>query len=208
MRFILGHSGNKSRGKVCANPSGLCMCGCGQPTSIATYTRTKDGIFKGQPIRYLPGHHRSAPVLERFWKYVDKRGPDECWEWQAFRDEHGYGHLSTESSKHMPAHRYSYEIHHGPIPDGLDICHKCDNPPCCNPVHLFAGTEKDNMADMVAKGRSRLRNRSHLTDEQIVEIRTLYATGKYTHLKLASMFNSNYASIGGIIRRELFKHVP
>jgi hypothetical protein len=80
---------------------------------------------------------------------MDDRG---CWEWDAMRDRKGYGILMS-GPKRLRAHRISYEIHFGPIPDGLFILHRCDNPPCVNPAHLFLGTLADNNRDKTAKGR-------------------------------------------------------
>lgn len=91
--------------------------------------------------------------IAAFWSRVDRRGPDECWEWTASRYPTGYGYI-TIGGKKSYAHRVAYELTHGPIPGGLHICHRCDNPPCCNPAHLFAGTAKDNMQDRDRKGRS------------------------------------------------------
>lgn len=87
-----------------------------------------------------------------FWKYADVRSQDECWLWTGGKDEKGYGriHFMTEKIK---AHRIAYEMGHGPIEEGLVICHKCDNPSCVNPGHLFAGTQGDNARDMSSKGR-------------------------------------------------------
>jgi hypothetical protein len=97
--------------------------------------------------------------LTRFWMRVDKDGPTlvpelgPCWIWTAARGDHGYGTFCPAGAPNVGAHRYSYELHHGPIAEGLLACHRCDNPPCVNPGHLFAGTHSDNMRDMVAKGR-------------------------------------------------------
>lgn len=85
--------------------------------------------------------------MKRFWDKVDIKEPDDCWEWQAgFNGRYG-------SFNNGYAHRFSWELHNSKIPDGMYICHTCDNPKCVNPNHLFAGTQKDNMQDMVKKGR-------------------------------------------------------
>lgn len=95
----------------------------------------------------------SRPVAERFWSYV-QRG-DECWTWIGARDANGYGRLSLPGRGTIGAHRVSWELHRGEIPDGLCVLHRCDNPPCVWPEHLFLGTHADNVADRIAKGRSR-----------------------------------------------------
>jgi len=94
-------------------------------------------------------------TAERFWAKVDKRGPDECWPWTASVTKWGYGRFRVHGRRGDKAHRFSWELHNGPVPPGLFVCHRCDNPPCVNPDHLFLGTPKDNTGDMVAKGRLR-----------------------------------------------------
>jgi hypothetical protein len=97
---------------------------------------------------------RSLPKrdpVERFWEKVDRSG--DCWVWVAGRSTRRYGQFWS-GGRRVPAHRFSYELHFGPITDPrLDVCHTCDNPPCVRPDHLWLGTPSENALDMVAKGR-------------------------------------------------------
>lgn len=132
-----------------------------------TVAHRGDGFFKGATMKLID-----------FWNRVDRRGVDECWEWKGAKDRKGYGLVMIENkSRRVP--RIAWEITNGPIPPGMQVCHKCDNPPCCNPNHLFVGTPKDNVHDCIAKGRDRYacgepNAQSKLTEEMVREIRSRY----------------------------------
>ncbi|MDN7445926.1 HNH endonuclease [Burkholderia multivorans] len=125
-------------------------------------------------------------AFPRFWSKVDRRGPDECWLWTAAIHSSGYGKFGAggKYGKTLLAHRVSYEIANGSVPDGLWVLHRCDVRLCCNPKHLFAGTPLDNVVDMMDKGRFRGYDKSgeanpaaRLRKEQVIEIRQLLAVG-------------------------------
>lgn len=94
----------------------------------------------------------------RFWNNINIADTDSCWNWKKCVDKDGYGkwgilRRKQKVSKTLKTHRVSYQLTYGRIPEGLVVCHKCDNPRCCNPYHLFLGTQQDNLADMTNKGR-------------------------------------------------------
>ena len=97
-------------------------------------------------------------MIEGFFRRVEKT--DQCWLWLAGKNKDGYGKVKIHG-RSLQAHRVSWEIHHGPIPAGLNVLHRCDNPACVNPAHLFVGTALDNNRDRDAKGRNGCSKRTH-----------------------------------------------
>lgn len=138
---------------------------------------------------------------ERFWSKVQKGSG--CWLWTGALQRDGYAHFHGAGNKTISAHRYSYEIHVGPIAAGMDILHSCDVRHCVNPAHLSPGTHQDNMADKTAKGRA-IATRAKLTPAQVVEIRgkyqaTLSASGKRTLASNAKELAALYGVSDGAI---------
>ena len=112
-------------------------------------------------------------LLERFWSKVDVRGPGECWLWTA-GTTHGYGHLKL-GGRHVGAHRVMWLLVHGEeLESDQYVCHTCDNPPCCNPAHLFLGDALINVQDMMAKGRGTPRQETCLHGHASTEENSIY----------------------------------
>lgn len=150
--------------------------------------------------------------ITRFWNAVEKRGPDECWEWKRGRQRAGYGALYI-APKVIGAHRIAYELANGPIQNGLSVLHRCDNPPCCNPAHLFLGTDADNTKDRISKGRTKVLRgedaaRAILTEEQVKEIRASYKPYETTHQLLADVYGVSRTAIRSVVDRRNWRHVP
>ncbi len=147
--------------------------------------------------------------LDRFWERVDKK-KNGCWEWMGKRNPLGYGFVLVHY-RPKRAHRFSWEIHNGPIPKGVFVCHKCDNPPCVNPDHLFLGTPKDNIQDCVKKGRfNKPKGEDHphavLTDIKVRNIRDLRKAGA-THREIATLIGCSCGAISAVLHRRVWRHV-
>lgn len=195
-------------------PYGYCHCGCGQKTALARRNDPAKGWVKGQPLRFIQGHFATTPIEDRFWPRVDKRGPDECWLWLGSVNAKGYGRLGRRDSADRYAHRISYRIHFGSIPDGLIVMHRCDTPGCVNPNHLFLGTYSDNVQDMIAKGRQNLdrvrgdaSKAAKLSEADVVRIRQRLANGA-SAIHLAREYSVNRETIRCIKNRTSWAHVP
>lgn len=152
----------------------------------------------------------SLSVADRFRQVMGQPpNSDACWEWEGPRmNKGGYGVISTPIEKIL-AHRAAYEIFHGPVTAGLFVCHRCDNPPCCNPRHLFAGTPNDNIQDAIQKGRHAKGERlpqAKLTEADVRVIRLLSAQG-FTLTNIADRFGITNGAVSMIKNRKRWKHV-
>jgi HNH endonuclease len=154
---------------------------------------------------------RRTPVTERVWLWITRRGPDDCWEWAAARSPRGYGKLAVDR-KHWRAHRLVWTLTHGEIPSGMVVCHRCDNPPCCNPSHLFLGTDADNLKDARDKGRlivsrpGETNGWAKLNADQVRELRRLRASG-WTLARLAAKYQIAFQTVSNIARRDVWRHI-
>lgn len=178
-----------------------------------------------------------SPLEARFWNKVNKEGPipekypelGPCWVWTGKTNGFGYGMLKDlETKKEKRAHRISWNIHYGEIPPTICVCHRCDNPPCIRPTHLFAGTNLENSLDALNKGRlepqriAALKMRatewcrtkvgeacsfSKLTEAQVLEMRRLYIPGKFGTHRLGRMFGVCQQTAHEIVTRQIWKHL-
>ena len=172
------------------------------------------GLRANDPGRYLtisevvklPPKVQGSPTAAHFWERVDASGgPDACWPWTASRFDTGYGCVWA-AGKARKAHRVAWSLVNGEIPAKVRILHTCDNPPCCNPGHLFAGSSRDNTADMLAKGRGNRHGRRVLTEPQVLSIRERYAAGA-TLKELGVEHDVSHVAIWKVVKRETWKHV-
>lgn len=143
----------------------------------------------------------SVPSENRFWEKVDKKSDDDCWEWRGSINSGGYGNMWI-NHKSISAPRFSWEIHNGKIPKDMCVCHHCDNRKCVNPIHLFLGTNQDNIDDKVRKGRHPTGEKAawaKLTWEKVREIRSKYIPKKVSFRCLANEYGVSWVTIREIV---------
>lgn len=146
-------------------------------------------------------------IKERFMAKVDQSA--DCWIWTARKTPQGYGRFSLHGDNKL-AHRVAFELFKGPI-GGLHVLHRCDNPSCVNPGHLFLGTNADNVADKISKGREpshvgERNNRSKLKETDVLAIREDAGNGVSQYL-LAKRYSVTQTQISSIVRRKAWRHI-
>jgi hypothetical protein len=193
---------------------GLCVIeGCGKIVLAcglcsAHYAKRRK---YGDPLAVKQKQLHGVTLAERFWANVKKCDGDGCWEWVGYRDPGGYGRLNIKL-KSILAHRVSWELSKGKITSSEHVLHRCDNPPCVRPSHLFLGDQILNNADMKAKGRDRKRGltgedhaRAKLDWERVSEIRA--AAGSETISALSKRYGVSRANIRDIINRKIWRPI-
>lgn len=162
-----------------------------------------------------------APPEYRFWKKVDKRGPfckalgTRCWQWKAGVDKDGYGHLSLTidgKRKTEKSHRFSWVLHYSPIPKNTCVLHRCDNPSCVNPNHLFLGTVIDNHKDMDEKRRrgfsfGEANGMAKLSKERVIEIYEFYSTNECSLTEVGSRFKVSSSLVRMILTGRIWRNL-
>jgi hypothetical protein len=152
-------------------------------------------------------------VEERFWAKLERAGDDECWMWKGAHTSEGYGLMYRQARPQQwyRSHRLAHELLVGPIPEGMHVLHRCDSPPCCNPAHLFLGTQADNNRDRARKGRSGGRKirgaangRAKLSPSDVAAIRRAYEQGA-TQVALAAGFGVSQPQISRIVRHKSYE---
>jgi hypothetical protein len=172
----------------------------------------------------LAARREPAFIARRFWSKVDKSAV--CWLWNGSRNRRGYGLFNIDRRSRL-APRIAWTLTVGAIPDGMSVLHKCDNPPCVNPEHLFLGTMRDNVLDMLQKNRANpakgersgprkhpervprgeTSGKSKLTDDAVRTIRAEYSAGTVTRADLARRFAVKHTTVCDIVARRAWKHI-
>ncbi len=184
----------------------------------------------------MPRKYNEQEAIAAFWSKIDRSEVESCWPWFGGKLQSGYGGAWWRG-RHTGSHRVAYELANGPIPGGLQVLHRCDNPPCCNPAHLFIGTHLDNMRDKVDKGRqpatflpfpdeNRSRGADHwsnkrpelrstgtkngnakLDDSKVLSMRSARSAGE-PFRSIARRYGVSLATAQAAIKGETWAHVP
>lgn len=178
------------------------VCGNQFDLTEASENKREDTCSRSCSLSLAWRSRDRRPIAERFVNKI--LIGNDCWEWTGRKDKDGYGRTryNVKPYRSCRASKMSYELFIGPFPEGMQACHKCDNPSCVRPSHIFPGTQSDNMRDAVAKNRKqgvRGENNYHakLTDKQVVEIKGLIKEGVRVHL-IAQRFNVSDSAIWNI----------
>ena len=183
---------------------------CGDAfTTQAAWVKRGGGKYCGRACADAAPRPQRVNLAEHFWTRVDKNGPPHpyqphlgpCWLWTGARYDTGYGEAAV-NSRPRGAHRVAWELTNGAIPLGQLVCHSCDNPPCCNPAHLFLSTDAGNALDKVKKGRAPTK----ISAEAVLAIRARHASGEQ-QLTLARDFGLSKNMVWLIVNRKAWKHI-
>jgi hypothetical protein len=140
---------------------------------------------------------------------LTRESPEGCWLWIGSIHPRGYGRFMLPKQKQVKAHRFSYERHNGPVPDGMVVCHRCDTPACVNPDHLFTDTQAGNIRDAQAKGRLSIGERhrcARLTADKAKAIRVLHKFG-HSQNSLAKALGVTQSSVGNVVHGKTWAYV-
>jgi hypothetical protein len=202
-RLTAIHPSGSSQGRIVWK----CVCDCGNEAFVKSKHLNSGGsrscgCLRSEVVRALRAKEATA--------FDDRllNTATGCQEWQGARDRRGYGTM-RRGKRDRKAHRFAYERAFGPIPPGMVVCHRCDNPPCCNPEHLFLGTNAQNTADCVSKGRQARGAKNanaKVTDHIVRQIRRLCSEGM-TQDAVAAMFGIAQTTVSKIVIHKSWAHV-
>lgn len=199
------------REKRIRSPAPLPCKLCGKAMTIRSWERPFEHAKRLYCSRACSSLSRAVPPEDRISRYVTINDAG-CWEWTLYRDRKGYGRASTPPGligcTEVLAHRVSWILHRGPIPNGMHVLHHCDNPPCCNPDHLYIGTNDENMRDRIARGRcsslpGEANPKARLSEAQVLLIRE----DNRTHSAIAASFGVTQATVSCIKRGVTWRHL-
>jgi|SRR6188508_111364 len=188
----------------------LCLCDCGKNKIIKTSNLVCKKTTSCGCLRAVNSQDYQEKLKEKLLKNIKIDG-NGCWIWQKSKHRQGYGNFCC-NRKVLLAHRVSWTIFKGNLDLEILVCHTCDNPPCCNPEHLFLGTDKDNSIDAFSKGRIKRHKgenhaRSKFKNEDIENIRSLKREGK-TQKEISEMYSVTISAIKHILKKRTWIHIP
>jgi len=192
-------------------------CECGKTKEIPAYCVTQNRIHSCGCKAKAGGPIQLSRLKKQLMENV-KISEKGCWEWQRQIDKDGYGFWGLPSIKMQRVHRISWFLHNGKIPEDMLILHHCDNPPCCNPEHLYVGTVKDNLRDSIERGlfpfgpnpkkaqKGEKNPKAKLTEDMVKYIRFLCDKG-FNKKEMASFFNVHITAIRNILLKKTWRHI-